>query len=83
MDDAQKFGMRKGLIGSIGMGVVFFVIFAVYALAFWYGCKLVRDEPDNYSVGNLLIVSENIAKLKHYFLFTLQCNILRVNSYCI
>lgn len=37
------------------MGSVFFVIFAVYAVAFWYGSKLVREDPD-YGVGNMLIV---------------------------
>lgn len=55
--DAKSFGQRKGLMGAIGMAIVFFIIFAVYALAFWYGAKLIREEPENYDVGNLLIVS--------------------------
>lgn len=55
--DAKSFGQRKGLMGAVGMAIVFFIIFAVYALAFWYGAKLIREEPENYDVGNLLIVS--------------------------
>lgn len=37
--------------------MTFFVIFLTYALAFWYGGKLTRDEPDNYTVGIMLVVS--------------------------
>ena len=37
------------------MGLVFFIIFAVYALAFWYGAKLVRE--DDYTAGRMIIVS--------------------------
>ena len=43
-------------MNGAGMGAVFLVIFAVYAMAFWYGSKLVRED-DNYTAGNMLIVS--------------------------
>lgn len=56
LEAAKSHGMKKGLMGAIGMGFVFFIIFAVYALAFWYGSKLVREDPA-YTVGRLLTVS--------------------------
>ena len=54
--DARDFGIKKGTINGLSMGVVFCVMFCSYGLAFWYGSKLTRDEPENYSPGNVLIV---------------------------
>ena len=31
--------------------------FGAYALGFWYGAKLTRDESDIYTIGNVMIVS--------------------------
>lgn len=53
--DAKDFGIQKGVISGAGIAFVFFVIFAMYALAFWYGGKLVREE--DYTPGQMLIVS--------------------------
>lgn len=39
------------------MGIVWLIIFGCYALGFWYGGKLTRDEPENYSIGKMLVVS--------------------------
>ena len=39
------------------MGLVWFVIFGAYALGFWYGAKLTREEADVYSIGDVMIVS--------------------------
>ena len=39
------------------MGFMYFIVYGVYALAFWYGAKLARDEPENYTGGDVLIVS--------------------------
>jgi len=63
---AKNFGIRKGIISGAGMGFFFFVIFGSYALAFWYGGKLVREE--NYSAGRMLIVSLILIETK-----TTQC----------
>jgi len=52
---AKDFGIRKGLISGAGMGFLWFVIFASYALAFWYGGKLIRE--DDYTAGQMLTVS--------------------------
>ena len=57
---AKAYGMRKGMVAGAMMGLVFFIIFAVDGLAFWYGSKLVRDEPKNYTAGSMLIVSKHV-----------------------
>jgi len=55
LSSAKDFGIRKGIYAGVGMGLVFFVIFASYSLAFWYGGKLVRE--DDYTAGQMLVVS--------------------------
>lgn len=52
---AQHWGIRKGMIMGFFTGYIWFIIFLCYALAFWYGSKLVLDE-DEYSPGTLLQV---------------------------
>ena len=42
------------------MGLVWLVMFAAYALGFWYGAKLTRDEPEIYTIGNVMIVSVHL-----------------------
>ncbi len=56
LDEAERIGVRKSIAQGGGMGVVFFIIFCVYAVAFWYGAKLVREDA-NYNVGTMMIVS--------------------------
>lgn len=52
---AQRWGIRKGMIMGFFSGYMWFIIFLCYALAFWYGSKLVLDDKE-YSPGNLLQV---------------------------
>lgn len=52
---AQHWGIRKGIIMGLFTGYMWFVIFLCYALAFWYGSKLVLED-DEYSPGTLLQV---------------------------
>lgn len=54
LDEAKNFGIRKAMVSGLGMGMVFFIMFSVYALAFWYGTKLVRE--DEYTAGKMIIV---------------------------
>lgn len=53
--DARKFGVKKTTASGGGMGMIYFIIFACYALAFWYGSKLVREE-EHYTAGVMLTV---------------------------
>ena len=54
---AQAFGIKKGFTNGASMGFIWFVIFGCYALGFWYGGKLVRED-DDYSVATMIIVSQ-------------------------
>ena len=55
--DAKKMGIKKGVISGGYNGLFYLVFFSIYALAFWYGANLVREEPSNYTVGSMLVVS--------------------------
>ncbi|XP_067650527.1 ATP-dependent translocase ABCB1-like isoform X2 [Haliotis asinina] len=56
LQEAKAFGIRKGFTNGLSMGVVWLVMFSAYALGFWYGTKLVREEPQNYQAGKMIIV---------------------------
>ena len=57
--EAKSFGIRKGAINGSGMGLVFFIMFGSYALAFWYGNQLVMQ--GEYSAGEVLTVSASVS----------------------
>ncbi|XP_058520228.1 bile salt export pump [Ochotona princeps] len=50
---AQQWGIRKGIVMGFFTGYMWCLIFLCYALAFWYGSKLVLDEGE-YSPGALV-----------------------------
>nr|AAK52958.1 bile salt export pump [Leucoraja erinacea] len=52
---AQRWGIRKGMIMGFFTGYVWMIIFCCYALAFWYGSKLVIEQNE-YTPGGLLQV---------------------------
>jgi hypothetical protein len=41
LDDARKIGVKKHLIGGLGIGTTIGIFFATYSLAMWYGGRLV------------------------------------------
>ncbi|KAK4872476.1 hypothetical protein RN001_014505 [Aquatica leii] len=57
---AKNNNIRRALLFGTGIGLVWFFIYASYALAFWYGVKLVLEENDllepTYSPGNMVTV---------------------------
>nr|QST14979.1 ABCB1-1 protein [Diaphanosoma celebensis] len=56
---ARQAGIKRGLATSVGAGLVWGVIYASYALAFWYGTTLILDSCDGsytYDPASLLIV---------------------------
>jgi len=57
LEDARVLGVKKGLINGVSLGIVWLVIMCTYGLGFWYGAKLTRDEPENYTVGKMTVVS--------------------------
>ncbi|KAL6470866.1 hypothetical protein MHYP_G00195160 [Metynnis hypsauchen] len=54
--EAKNFGVKKAVTTNVSLGLTKFFIFATYALAFWYGTKLSVDEPENYTIGNVITV---------------------------
>ncbi|XP_042550095.1 bile salt export pump isoform X1 [Dipodomys spectabilis] len=52
---AQTWGVRKGMVIGFFTGYMWCLIFLCYALAFWYGSKLVLDEEE-YTPGTLVQV---------------------------
>ncbi|KAJ1100830.1 hypothetical protein NDU88_005905 [Pleurodeles waltl] len=55
LEDAKKIGIKKAVTANISMGFAFLLIYASYALAFWYGTSLIIDEK-SYSIGSVLTV---------------------------
>lgn len=57
---AEENGNRKGLYSGLGGGFMWFIIYCCYALALWYGVKLIledRDKDDReYTPAVLVIV---------------------------
>ncbi|XP_026736211.1 multidrug resistance protein homolog 49-like [Trichoplusia ni] len=60
LEPAKKMGTRKGIFSGLGSGVMWFIIYATYALAFWYGVGLILDsrheEKPVYTAAVLMIV---------------------------
>ncbi|KAB1275908.1 Phosphatidylcholine translocator ABCB4 [Camelus dromedarius] len=54
LENAKKIGIKKVISASISMGIAFLLIYASYALAFWYGSILVISKE--YTIGNALTV---------------------------
>lgn len=55
---ARKAGIKRGMATGVGAGLVWGIIYASYALAFWYGISLILAACDEgaYSSSDLLIV---------------------------
>ncbi|XP_037800229.1 ATP-dependent translocase ABCB1-like [Penaeus monodon] len=57
---AKRAGVKRGLVTGVGMGLMWFLIYAAYALAFYYGTGLIlesRTDPNsNFNPSNLIIV---------------------------
>ena len=64
---ARKAGVMRGVLVALGAGVMWFIIYGSYGLAFWYGVKLIMDDREactvdpedcnaRYTPASLLIV---------------------------
>ncbi|XP_063099468.1 ATP-dependent translocase ABCB1 isoform X1 [Cavia porcellus] len=54
LEDAKRIGIKKAITANISIGVAFLLIYASYALAFWYGTTLVL--ANECSIGQVLTV---------------------------
>lgn len=57
---AEKNGKKKGVYSGFGGGLMWFIIYCCYALAFWYGISLILEDRDkidkDYTPAVLIIV---------------------------
>ncbi|CAH2087972.1 unnamed protein product [Euphydryas editha] len=60
LDPAKKTGIKKGIYSGIGSGFMWLIIYATYALAFWYGVGLIlnsrHEEKPVYTPAVLMII---------------------------
>ncbi|ELR45371.1 Multidrug resistance protein 1, partial [Bos mutus] len=54
LEEAKRIGIKKAVTANISVGAAFLLIYASYALAFWYGTSLVLSRE--YSIGQVLTV---------------------------
>ncbi|XFF77201.1 hypothetical protein AB1E18_003420 [Capra hircus] len=54
LENAKKIGIKKAISANISMGFAFLLIYASYALTFWYGSALVIAKE--YTIGNAITV---------------------------
>lgn len=58
LEEAKRIGIKKAITANISIGAAFLLIYASYALAFWYGTTLVLS--NEYTIGQVLTVSDVI-----------------------
>lgn len=60
---AKDNNIRRSMFTGIGFGLLWFFIYGSYALAFWYGVRLILNERDldaadrTYDAGTMVTVS--------------------------
>ena len=54
LGDAYKSGVREGFVGGLGFGTVMCVFFCGYALAVWFGAKMILEK--GYNGGTVINV---------------------------
>ncbi|CAJ0964426.1 unnamed protein product [Ranitomeya imitator] len=54
LEEAKKIGIRKAITANVAIGFAFLMIYASYALAFWYGTTLIIE--GDYTIGSVLTV---------------------------
>ncbi|KAJ1425598.1 P-loop containing nucleoside triphosphate hydrolase [Sesbania bispinosa] len=55
--DAYKSGVHEGSIAGVGLGTVMFVIFCGYALAVWFGAKMIMEKGYNGGIVINVIIA--------------------------
>ena len=60
---AKANGIKQGMFVGVTLGLIFFLQFCLFALAFWYGAKMVREQPNAYDGGTITAVSVAITTI--------------------
>ncbi|XP_063777549.1 ATP-dependent translocase ABCB1-like isoform X2 [Pseudophryne corroboree] len=54
LEEAKRIGIKKAILANVSIGFAYLIIYASYALAFWYGTRLILAKE--FSIGNVLTV---------------------------
>uniref|UniRef100_A0A8C0FWQ6 Uncharacterized protein n=1 Tax=Chelonoidis abingdonii TaxID=106734 RepID=A0A8C0FWQ6_CHEAB len=54
LKNARKVGVKKPITTYTSLGFTEFILFGAFALAFWYGTKLIVEEKENYDIRRIL-----------------------------
>uniref|UniRef100_A0A8C6G3C2 ATP binding cassette subfamily B member 1 n=1 Tax=Moschus moschiferus TaxID=68415 RepID=A0A8C6G3C2_MOSMO len=54
LEEAKRIGIKKAITANISMGAAFLLLYASYALVFWYGTSLVLSRE--YTIGQVVAV---------------------------
>ncbi|XP_040289632.1 ATP-binding cassette sub-family B member 5-like isoform X1 [Bufo bufo] len=55
LGEAKQIGIKKAITSQLAVGFMFFMIYASYALGFWYGSILILGK-NGYTIGDVLVV---------------------------
>ena len=65
---AKATGIKRGMFSGLGAGIMWFIIYCSYAIAFWYGVTLILDSREKgdyeYTPAILVIVSTTWQDIK-------------------
>ncbi|KAM9308184.1 ATP-binding cassette sub-family B member 5-like [Gastrophryne carolinensis] len=53
--EGKNIGIKKAMTSQLAVGVMFFIIYASYALGFWYGTTLILNDG-GYTIGLAMVV---------------------------
>ena len=56
LTEGRRIGIRKGVMVGLAQAVTNIVLYGGIAIIFWYGPYLVRNECQNYSAGQFIVV---------------------------
>ncbi|KAJ8288106.1 hypothetical protein COCON_G00007650 [Conger conger] len=56
LEDAKNIGMKRAIAAKVSLGLTIFIVYGTNALGFWYGTKLIVDDPENNSIGRTMTV---------------------------
>lgn len=73
--DARKINIKKSFFAGLGFGLLWFFIYATYALSFWYGVGLVlahKDLPPNEMVYTSGVMFTVMLRESFFFLFCVK-----------
>ncbi|KAI3388570.1 hypothetical protein SNEBB_005666 [Seison nebaliae] len=56
LTNAKKIAVKKSNLMGLIMGMIDLIFFLTFAIAFYYGGKLTRDECDDYDIGSVMAI---------------------------